>query len=169
MSYDATGIEYFSIPDFKFAGGTTKDIKVAYSSFNPTSPKKALIPTCYGGRINTTLNFTSGALKDYNVIVIAMLGNGESSSPSNDDSFPKDYSLRYQVRHNHTCHAFRGHVLFLLAQNILTSSFYSSGLHKLSICSAYPTPWHQKLGSSHRVQHGSTAGILLGRDAWDRC
>lgn len=99
MSYDPTGIEYFSIPSFKFAGGTTKDIKVGYRSFNPTSPKKVLIPTCYGGRINSTLNFTSGALKDYNVIVVAMLGNGESSSPSNDNDFPKDYSLRYQVRH----------------------------------------------------------------------
>jgi len=96
MSYDPTGIEYFSIPSFKFAGGTTKDIKVAYRSFNPTSPKKVLIPTCYGGRINSTLNFTSGALRDYNVIIVAMLGNGESSSPSNDNDFPKDYSLRYQ-------------------------------------------------------------------------
>lgn len=97
MSYDATGIEYFPIPDFKFVGGTTKEIKVAYRSFNPTSSKKVLIPTCYSGRINTTLNFTAGALKDYNVIVVAMLGNGESSSPSNDNDFPKDYSLRYPV------------------------------------------------------------------------
>lgn len=95
MSYDTTGIEYFSLPNFKFVGGTTKDIKVAYRSFNPTSLKKVLIPTCYSGRINTTLNFTSGALKEYNVVVVAMLGNGESTSPSNDNDFPKDYSLRY--------------------------------------------------------------------------
>ncbi|KAG4412328.1 hypothetical protein IFR04_014547 [Cadophora malorum] len=93
--YDPTGIQTFSIPSFKFIRGVTKDIKVAYRSFNPTSKKVALIPTCYGGRINTTLNFTSGALKDYHVIVVAMLGNGESSSPSNDADFPKDYSLRY--------------------------------------------------------------------------
>lgn len=98
MSRDTTGIEYFLIPNFKFASGRTKDIKVAYRSFNPTSQKKVLIPTCYGGRINSTLNFTAGALKDYNVIVVAMLGNGESSSPSNDNDFPGDYSLRYQVR-----------------------------------------------------------------------
>lgn len=98
MSYDTTGIEFFSIPNFKFVGGTTKDIKVAYRSFNPTSAKgTVLIPTCFAGRINTTLNFTSGALKEYNVIVVAMLGNGESSSPSNDDEFPEVYSLRYQV------------------------------------------------------------------------
>jgi homoserine O-acetyltransferase len=97
MSYDTTGIQYFSIPNFKFAGGTTKDIKVAYRSFNPASAKgTALIPTCYGGLINETLNFTSGALKYYNVVVVAMLGNGESSSPSNDEEFPAGYSLRYQ-------------------------------------------------------------------------
>lgn len=93
--YNPTGIEFFSIPSFKFISGVTKDIKIAYRSFNPTSPKTVLIPTCYGGKINTTLNFTSGALKNYHVIVVAMLGNGESSSPSNDEEFPKDYSLRY--------------------------------------------------------------------------
>jgi hypothetical protein len=98
-TYDTTGIEYFSIPDFVFAGGTKKDIKVAYRSINPNAPKgTVLIPTCYQGRINKTLNFTSGALRDYNVIVVALLGNSESTSPSNDVKFPADYSLRYQVR-----------------------------------------------------------------------
>lgn len=91
------GIEYFHIPDFRFVGGETlKDVKVAYRSFNPTAPKAVLIPTCMGGRVNSTLNFMSGALKDYHVIVAAMLGNGESTSPSNDPSFPLDYSLRYE-------------------------------------------------------------------------
>jgi homoserine O-acetyltransferase len=71
-------------------------VRIAYRSFNPSSPKTVLIPTCFGGRINPTLNFTSGCLASYHVIVVAMLGNGESSSPSNDPSFPSDYSLRYQ-------------------------------------------------------------------------
>ncbi|CZS98430.1 hypothetical protein WAI453_005822 [Rhynchosporium graminicola] len=93
--YDPTGIQTYAIPSFKFTSGTTKDIKVSYRSFNSSSRRTVLIPTCYGGHINTTLNFTSGALKKYHVIVVAMLGNGESSSPSNDDEFPKDYSLRY--------------------------------------------------------------------------
>jgi hypothetical protein len=98
MSYDSTGIEYFEIPSFKFVGGSIKDIKVAYRVFNTASERgTVLIPTCYGGRINDTLNFTSGALKDYSVIVVAMLGNGESSSPSNDEDFLSNYSLRYQV------------------------------------------------------------------------
>lgn len=93
--YDPTGVQFFSIPAFKFASGATKDIKVAYRSFNPEASKTVLIPTCYGGRINTTLNFTSGALKKYHVIVVAMLGNGESTSPSNDAEFPQGYTLRY--------------------------------------------------------------------------
>lgn len=98
MAYDTTGIDYFSITDFQFAGGSNKAIKVAYRSFNPESTKgTVLIPTCFGGRINKTLNFTSGSLREYHVIVVAMLGNGESSSPSNDNEFPTDYSLRYEV------------------------------------------------------------------------
>lgn len=91
------GVQYFHIPDFKFASGATiKELKIAYRSFNPTAAKAVLIPTCYGGRINDELNFTSGALKDYHVIVVAMIGNGESTSPSNDPLFPNDYSLRYE-------------------------------------------------------------------------
>lgn len=99
MASSTDGLEYYDVPNFQFAAGTRKKIKVAYRCFNPSSDKGAiLIPTCFGGKINTTLNFTSGALKDYHVIVVAMLGNGESSSPSNDAEFPTDYSLRYQVR-----------------------------------------------------------------------
>jgi homoserine acetyltransferase len=91
------GVEYFHIPDFKFAGGATlKDVKIAYRSFNPSAPKTVLIPTAMGGKINDMDNFTSGALKDYHVIVVAMFGNGESTSPSNDPAFPSDYSLRYE-------------------------------------------------------------------------
>ena len=98
MTYDTTGIEYFSIPNFRFAGGSNKAIRVAYRSFNLESTKgTVLIPTCYGGRINKTQNFTFGSLREYHVIVVAMLGNGESSSPSNDNEFPTDYSLRYEV------------------------------------------------------------------------
>lgn len=91
--------ETFEIPDFTFASGAKQSVKIAYQSINPTSTKgTVLIPTCFGGRINTTLTFTTGALREYHVVVVAMLGNGESSSPSNDETFPRDYSLRYQVR-----------------------------------------------------------------------
>jgi hypothetical protein len=95
--------ELYTILDFKFVGGAVRDVKIAYRSFNRGASKgTVLIPTCFSGRIDKTRNFTSGALKDYHVIVVAMLGNGESSSPSNDINFPSDYSLRYEVSRSNT-------------------------------------------------------------------
>jgi len=106
--YDKTGISCYAIPNFRFQNGSILDIEVAYRSFNSSASKVAFIPTCYGGRINTTLNFTGGALKDYYVVVAAMLGNGESTSPSNtpEGKFPKlDYqdcvNAHYQLLTNH--------------------------------------------------------------------
>ena len=99
--YDATGVEYYTIPTFTFASGTTlHDLRVAYRQYNPTSTSGAiLIPTCYGGIVNSTLTFSNppnSALSDYHIIVVAMLGNGESSSPSNKKFFPAAGQLRYQ-------------------------------------------------------------------------
>lgn len=98
-AYESTGIEYYSITSFSFISGEKRDIRIAYRSFNPSSPKKVLIPTCYGGRINTTLSFTAQnqCLSSYHVVVVAMLGNGESSSPSNDPEFPRDLDYRDQI------------------------------------------------------------------------
>ncbi|CAF9925169.1 hypothetical protein IMSHALPRED_006405 [Imshaugia aleurites] len=95
-SYDPTGIQYYSIPSFTFISGATIPIKVAYRSYNPSYTKAACIPTCYGGKINTTLAFTTpnSALSTHHVIVIAMLGNGESASPSNTPDFPKTLDYR---------------------------------------------------------------------------
>jgi homoserine acetyltransferase len=87
--YDPTGISYYSIPSFHFDAGPNLPVRVAYRSFNPTSSKAVCVPTSEHGHINTTLNFTAGALKDYHVVVVAMLGNGESSSPSNTANFPQ--------------------------------------------------------------------------------
>lgn len=102
-SYDDTGIENYNIPSFNFISGPTIPIRVAYRSYNPSSPKKVLIPTCYGGRINTTLAFNSPdqCLSSHHVIVVAMLGNGESSSPSNDAQFPKDLDYCDQINAQH--------------------------------------------------------------------
>jgi len=98
-AYDSTGVEYFELPDFHFENGTVlSPAKLAYRSFNSSAAKKALIPTCYGGHINTTLNFTKGALSDYHVIVVALFGNGESSAPSNDPSFPSSLDYRDCVK-----------------------------------------------------------------------
>ncbi|KAL8874979.1 MAG: hypothetical protein Q9198_006598 [Flavoplaca austrocitrina] len=95
-SYDDTGVEYYGIPSFKFVSGPSTDIRIAYRCINPSAHKTVCIPTCFGGRINTTLSFTGSdqALYDHRVIVVAMLGNGESSSPSNHPNFPKDIDYR---------------------------------------------------------------------------
>ena len=100
-AYDGTDIQTYTIPTFSFRSGTTlHDLRVAYRVFgSPSSSKTILIPTCYGGRINTTLNFTAApndCLAGYKVVVVAMLGNGESDSPSNKAFFPAPGELRYE-------------------------------------------------------------------------
>ena len=99
--YDSSGIEYYSIPSFAFSNGTTlHDLKIAHKHINPSSTSGVvLIPTCYAGLINTTLTFTNppnDCLSKYHVIIVAMLGNGESASPSNKQFFPEPGELRYQ-------------------------------------------------------------------------
>ena len=96
---DQTGIQYIELKDFKFHNGVTLPVvRLAYREFNPESQKTALIPTCFRGRINTTFNFTSGVLQDYRVVVVALLGNGESASPSNTKDFPATLDYRDCVR-----------------------------------------------------------------------
>ncbi|KAI0485034.1 Alpha/Beta hydrolase protein [Xylariaceae sp. FL0804] len=64
---------------------------LAYRTFGSPGRPAILMPTCYGGKLDTTLPFlytagadgTSAPLADYFVIVCALLGGGESSSPSN--------------------------------------------------------------------------------------
>lgn len=117
--------ETFEIPDFTFASGAKQSVKIAYQSINPTSTKgTVLIPTCFGGRINTTLTFTTGALREYHVVVVAMLGNGESSSPSNDETFPRDYSLRYQVRFFFSFFFLKTFILLLSYHFVQASVFF---------------------------------------------
>lgn len=120
--------ETFEIPDFTFASGAKQSVKITYQSINPTSTKgTVLIPTCFGGRINTTLTFTTGALREYHVVVVAMLGNGESSSPSNDETFPRDYSLRYQVRFSFSFFYILSFFFPITSSKHLFSSFIRKG------------------------------------------
>ena len=101
--YDSTGLEYYTIPSFTFQSGDTLSVRVAYRSHNPSSTKIICIPTCYGGLINNTLAFNNsgGALESYHVIIVAMLGNGESASPSNTPNFSKKLDYRDQVHAQH--------------------------------------------------------------------
>lgn len=84
-----------SLKNFTFQDGTTlPTVKVAYKELNSSGQKTAVVVTCYGGRIEDTLNFTDGALKEHKVIVVALFGNGESSSPSNEPNFAKELDYR---------------------------------------------------------------------------
>ncbi|OQV00962.1 hypothetical protein CLAIMM_06392 [Cladophialophora immunda] len=138
QNYDPTGVEFYSIDDLSFSSGTTlHDVRVAYRSYNPASTAGVvLIPTCYSGLINTTLTFTSApfdALAPYHVVVVAMLGNGESASPSNKAFFPEPGELRYEdvVRAQHA----------LVTQHLRVSTPLEA-VRIVVICSAARTSLH---------------------------
>ncbi|CAK7234521.1 hypothetical protein SEUCBS140593_008970 [Sporothrix eucalyptigena] len=83
-------IKHHVIKDFAFADGTVlPSVSVAYAVLNASAKKTALVVTCFRGRITNTCTFTEGALRDHRVVVAALLGNGESSSPSNTPNFPQ--------------------------------------------------------------------------------
>lgn len=96
-------VNHYTIADFKFQNGTTlAKVQVAYLDLNPGASKVALIPTCFRGRLLSTLNFSNNAFKDYRIIVVALFGNGESSSPSNTAGFPKSIDYRDCVHAQHS-------------------------------------------------------------------
>ncbi|OQE13375.1 hypothetical protein PENFLA_c049G05539 [Penicillium flavigenum] len=94
--------QQYQIDDFTSTDGTgPTSIQLAYLDINPTADKVALIPTCFRGRLSSTLTFSHGALKDYRVIVVALFGNGESSSPSKLTIFPPTLNYQDCVRAQH--------------------------------------------------------------------
>ncbi|KAI2618213.1 Alpha/Beta hydrolase protein [Hypoxylon sp. NC1633] len=94
-------IEFYDIPNFTFQNSTSLRVRLAYLQFNRNATKIALVATCFRGRIRSTLNFAKGALRDHRVIVVALFGNGESSSPSNTLGFPSSIDYRDCVRAQH--------------------------------------------------------------------
>lgn len=97
-----TEAQSYDIPDFKFQDGTRlSNVRLVYRDINPSATKIALLPTCFRGRVGTTLTFADGALKNYRVIVVAIFGNGESASPSNTKGFPQSIDYRDCVRAQH--------------------------------------------------------------------
>ncbi|KAF4553886.1 Alpha/beta hydrolase fold-containing protein 12 [Elsinoe fawcettii] len=73
-----------------------KAYTLAYATYGSSSNPAVLLPTCYSGRIEDTLNFLytssdskKAVLEDYFVIVTNLLGGSQSSSPSNAPSAQK--------------------------------------------------------------------------------
>ncbi|KAK1966023.1 alpha/beta-hydrolase [Colletotrichum sublineola] len=102
MAQNQPPVHYFDLPNFTFTDGTTLPLaRLAYLDINSTATKVALIPTCFKGTLQSTLKFSSGALKSHRILVVALFGNGESSSPSNTPSFPASLDYRDCVRAQH--------------------------------------------------------------------
>lgn len=92
-----TTAQLYELRDFSFEDGTTlPSVRLAYLDINPQAAKTALVISCFRGKLKTTLNFSSGALRNHRVIVVALFGNGESSSPSNTEGFPSGTTLDYR-------------------------------------------------------------------------
>lgn len=97
-----TIVQQYQIHDFTFKDGTgPTSIQLAYLDINSTANKVALVLTCFRGRLASTLNFGSGTLRDHRIIVVALFGNGESSSPSNMADFPPSLDYQDCVRAQH--------------------------------------------------------------------
>jgi homoserine O-acetyltransferase len=95
-------IQHYRIDNFTFKDGTgPTSIHLAFLDINPTVEKVALVLTCFRGRLDSTLTFRHGALKNHRVIVVALFGNGESSSPSNMANFPPLLDYQDCVRAQH--------------------------------------------------------------------
>lgn len=96
-------IQYFTLQHFTFHNGTTLPrVQIAYKILNPNETKIAVVHTCFRGRINSTLTHADGALQNHKAIVLALFGNGESSSPSNTPNFPAtiDYMDCVKAQHH---------------------------------------------------------------------
>ncbi|CEJ80715.1 hypothetical protein VHEMI00884 [[Torrubiella] hemipterigena] len=98
----AQDIHKFEIANFEFQNGTVlPSVQLSYLDINADQAKTALVVTCFRGRLHTTLNFARGALRNHRIIVVALFGNSESSSPSNTAGFPASLDYRDCVRAQH--------------------------------------------------------------------
>ncbi|KAK1053518.1 hypothetical protein LTS16_001276 [Friedmanniomyces endolithicus] len=84
----STDYETYSLGDFKLrSGGSIPDAKIAYKTFGDRSNKVIIYPTWYSGAIadNEWLIGEDKCLspKKYFIVITALFGNGQSSSPSN--------------------------------------------------------------------------------------
>lgn len=110
----ATSIKYFTAepaPNLDASKpGDNDALTLAYRTFGSPRNPAVLIPSCFSGRVHSTLSFlyegVDAPLKDYFVIVCGLLGGSDSSSPSNASTsmrgskFPKvSYEDNIQLQH----------------------------------------------------------------------
>ncbi|KAH7353674.1 Alpha/Beta hydrolase protein [Plectosphaerella cucumerina] len=162
----ATSIKYFSIghgPDLNApAPSESDDLTVAYRTVGLPSNPAVLIPTCFSGKMSTTLSFLYGGedsiLKDHFVVICGLLGGGESSSPSNappslcGDKFPTtSYEDNIHLQHS-LCKALgikqlAAYIGFSMAGQqgyYMATMFPGFVKHLVVLASASRTSWHNK-------------------------
>ncbi|PIA99299.1 hypothetical protein CB0940_02550 [Cercospora beticola] len=88
MNNMSTDISTYSLGDFKLQnGGVIPDAKIAYKTFGEPGSPAIIYPTWYSGAIadNEWLIGSDKTLNpaEYFIIIVALFGNGQSSSPSN--------------------------------------------------------------------------------------
>ncbi|KAI9719497.1 MAG: hypothetical protein M1828_006204 [Chrysothrix sp. TS-e1954] len=146
---------------------TSVSLSLAYRTYGDPSSPAVLLPTCYGGKLDTTLPFLFGPASenDHNppfdprthfVIVLGLLGGSESSSPSNTKEpydgarFPKvTYADNIHMQHAlceslgvKNLHAYCGFTMggqqaYHMA--VLYPDFVSN---MICICGSARTSWH---------------------------
>jgi len=106
MPQDANS-DTFSLGDWKLKdGGSIPDAKIAYKTFGDASLPAIIYPTWYSGWLSDNYWLIGDdktlSPKKYFIIVVAMFGNGESTSPSNSSLKPFPRVLFYDnVRAQH--------------------------------------------------------------------
>ena len=91
----AASMKYFTAkptPDLDASKPSDNNaLTLAYRTFGSLQKPAILIPSCFSGRVQSTLSFlyegTDAPLKGYFVIVCGLLGGSDSSSPSNAPAF----------------------------------------------------------------------------------
>lgn len=158
------------ILDFTFRNGTKLPLlKLSYLDINPQNSKTALVITAFRGRLHSTCTFSNGALRNHRIIVAALLGNGESASPSNTHGFPSSIDYVDCVRLQHkllTAHLNIHSVDVVLGFSMggqcgyYWTLMYPEFMHKaVIICSSAKTSRH-----NHQFLEGPKAALVNSMD-----
>lgn len=139
-----------------------ESLTLAYQTYGAPDNPAVLIPTCFSGKMNSTLSFLYGSegsiLKDYFVVVCGLLGGSESSSPSNapdtlrGNNFPKisyedNIHLQYALCRALGIDQLAAYIGFSMAgqQGYYMATMYPDFTKRLVVlASAARTSWHNK-------------------------
>ncbi|KAH6871649.1 Alpha/Beta hydrolase protein [Thelonectria olida] len=139
-----------------------ESLTLAYRTYGSPGNPAILIPTCFSGKINSTLSFLydsdESALKGFYVVVCGLLGGSESSSPSNappglsGNRFPKisyedNIHLQYQLCHALGIKKLAAYIGFSMAgqQGYYMAAMYPDFAQRLVVlASSAQTSWHNK-------------------------